>query len=83
MFGFYLEENIDKLNSFINDDKERDYIKNNKIKFGFYDNHYYLCCCYLNEKFKENYYNGKNLIETMKIPNAIREDNIKKIEIET
>ena len=63
MYGLYLEEIIQKLNSYINEGKERDYIKSNKIKFACYNNHYYLCC-YLNEKFKEEYFNGKNIIET-------------------
>ena len=51
MFGFYLKEIIDKLNSFINEGKEEDYINSNKIRFGCYHNHYYLCC-QLNDKYK-------------------------------
>lgn len=81
MFGLYLEEIITKLNSYINEGKEREYIKNNKIKFACYNNHYYLCC-YLNDKFKEEYFNGKNIIETELKNNDETGDNIHILNIE-
>ena len=74
MFGFYLEEIISKLNSFINDGKEKDYINNNKIKFGCYHGHYYLCC-QLNDEFKQQYYKEKQLNKDM-VKNKSAEENL-------
>lgn len=81
MFGLYLEEIIQKLNKFINEGKERDYIKNNKIKFALYNNHYYLCC-YFNDKFKEEYFDGKNINEIELKKNKEIGDNIHILNIE-
>ena len=81
MFGLYLEEIIQKLNSYINEGKDRDYIKNNKIKFARYNNHYYLCC-YFNDQFKEEYFNGKNITEAELKNNDKTEDNIHILNIE-
>ena len=81
MFGLYLEEIITKLNSYINEGKEREYIKNNKIKFACYNDHYYLCC-YLNDKFKEEYFNGKNINETELKNNDETGDSIHILNIE-
>ena len=64
MFGSYLEEVISKLNSFINEGKEKDYITNNKIKFACYHGHYYLCC-QLSHEFKQQYYYEKQINEDM------------------
>ena len=66
MFGLYLEEVIDKINSYINDGKDKDYIINNKIKFGCYKGHFYICC-QLNDVFKTKYYK-----ETPKNQNRIK-----------
>ena len=55
MFGLYLEEVINKINSYINEGKDKDYIINNKIKFGCYKGHFYICC-QLNDVFKTKYY---------------------------
>ena len=64
MFGSYLEEVISKLNSFINEGKEKDFINNNKIRFACYYNHYYICCQLLDE-FKQQYYKEKQINEDM------------------
>ena len=62
IFGKYLEEIIKKLNSYINEGKENEYIRDNKIKFGCFYNHFYLCCKF-NEQFKEDYYKKFNMNE--------------------
>lgn len=58
LFGNYLEQIIEKVNSFINCGNEEEYIRENKIKLGCYNNHFYLCCKF-NEKFKQDYFENK------------------------
>ena len=78
VFGNYLAEIIDKLNDFIINGKEEEYIKENKIKFGYnpIHKHFYLCCKF-NEQFKNSYYKSKILNEKCIIDN----DKTKNIEI--
>ena len=59
LFGNYLEEIIEKVNSFINCGNEEEYIKENKIKFGCYKNNHFYLCCKFNEKFKQDYFENK------------------------
>ena len=58
VFGNYLKEIIIKLNEYINYGEEEKYIKENKIKFGCYNHHFYLCCKF-NVEFKNKYYEQK------------------------
>ena len=78
VFGKYLTEIIDKLNDFIINGKEENYIKENKIKFGYNPKHkhFYLCCKF-NEQFKNSYYESKIINEKCIIDN----DKTKNIEI--
>ena len=55
LFGKLLELIIDKLNNYINEGLDYDFIKENKIKLGCYNNHFYLCCK-LNKDFKNDYF---------------------------
>ena len=64
MFGSYLEEVISKLNLFINEGKEKDYINKNKIRFACHHDHYYLCC-QLGDEFKQQYYKEKQIYKNM------------------
>ena len=86
LFGKYLELIINKLNNYINEGTEKDFIEKNKIKFGCYNKHFYLCCK-LNHDFKEQYFNQIELnksrynkdnqkIEIIKIKNIEEEKEI-------
>ena len=86
LFGNYLKEIIIKLNDYINTGNEENYIIENKIKFGRYNDHFYLCCK-LNEEFKDNYYNSINLFKNNIIGNEKNKETnkikvIKKLEEE-
>ena len=78
MFGSFLEEVIEKLNLYINEGKEKDYIIKNKIKFGCYKNHYYLCCR-LRDEFKQKYFEKKQMNENIIINNNNINEDIKNI----
>ena len=68
LFGQYLIEIIDKLNVYIKNGNEVSFIEENKIKFGSYNNHFYLCCK-INEKFKDEYYKHINIHKNIRINN--------------
>ena len=94
IFGKYLEEIIEKLNYFINNGKEPEYIKEKGIKFGCYKTHYYLCCKFSKE-FKEKYFekhisnenclikniDSKEEIEFLNIKNNKKEETLSSKEI--
>ena len=79
VYGNYLKEIIIKLNEYINNGKENEYIEENKIKFGSYHNHFYLCCIF-NQKFKDEYYRNKYLNKNSLIDNCNNPET-KKIKI--
>ena len=82
MFGSYLEEVIDKLNSYINHGTEKDYIDENKIKFGCYRTHYYIIC-QLTDEFKEKYYKEKSISQKRIIDNNPTNDKINILKIKS
>ena len=88
VFGKYLEKIIGKLNNYINNGEDENYIIENDIKIGRYNTHFYLCCKF-NELFKNKYYinektknenknclisNFDNEIEILKIKKNIKEE---------
>ena len=68
LFGKYLIEIIDKLNMYIKNGNEQNFIEENKIKFGSYKNHFYLCCK-MNEKFKDEHYKNIDIYKNIRIDN--------------
>jgi len=84
VFGKYLEEIIQKLNNYINNGEDEDYIVQNDIKIGCYKTHYYLCCKF-NELFKQNYYNDQSNLENRNclIPNLDNKEEIEILNIKT
>jgi len=80
LFGLYAEELLDKLNSYINEGKNKDFIINNKIKFGCYHNHYYICC-QISDEFKQNYYKEKPIDQNSIKNNIPMNDKKDKIQI--
>ena len=82
MFGSYLEEVIDKLNSYINHGTEKDYIDENKIRFGCYRTHYYIIC-QLTDEFKEKYYKEKSISQKRIIDNNPTNDKINILKIKS
>ena len=68
LFGKYLEEIIEKLNGFINEGINKNYIEENKIKIGCYHEHYYLCDNKIisEENIIENYNNDIKVIRVHK-----------------
>ncbi len=78
----YLEEIIYKVNDYINNGKEEEYIKENKIRFGRNETHYYLCCEF-NENLKKEYYEKKSLNQKSYKDNENNEyNNIEIIKVE-
>ena len=79
LYGKYLIEIINKLNIYIKNGNEEKYIEENKINFGSYNKHFYLCCKF-NEDFKDEYYKNINIYKSIRIDNN-RNKETKKIKI--
>ena len=79
LFGNYLKEIIIKLNDYINNGNEEKYIFENRIKFGRYKKHFYLCCKF-NEAFKDEYYKNINIYKNNRISNEKNKET-KKIKV--
>ena len=79
LYGKYLIEIINKLNIYIKNGNEEKYIEENKINFGSYNKHFYLCCKF-NEDFKDEYYKNINIYKSIRIDNNWNKET-KKIKI--
>ena len=77
LFGNYLEIIIDKLNNYINDGTDYNFIEENKIRLGCYNERYYICCK-INNDFKNKYLEQ---LETNKSRYKKDEQNIDIIQI--